>query len=410
MAPSASWRFIGFPKGEPDVAEYLDREHFIPLRKNDLMELLLHDKQLPPARREPFRQFCRLVGATLHFEYLTKLDELKDAYAPFDPDADTRPPKPLPPEQRQVCEDKVFAAFASLMHCADFKRLKEEEIQHAVRQTPSDWGLHMDLDLNVFERLEVYIRGDVVREQVRRSWRGLWRLEKRKVPMYQRLALVLKLRPNHHRIDPNLDVSRIHFKIFKDVPKADVDMLLPGSRPHITRVDRALILGPLVFGLGLLAYHGSLHLPSWDLNALVNVATLSMAAAFCGYAYRSYYSYRSKRQAYILQLVRSLYFKALDGNTGVLMRLFDEAEEQDCRETYLAYYCLCFAPAAGLDGGAARRLRRTVSGRGGRAEGGFRDRRRPGKAGTDAPGPQGRRPLHRPAAGEGAGNARLELG
>ena len=70
--------------------------------------------------------------------------------------------------------------------------------------------------------------------------------------MYQRLALVLKLRPNH-RLDPNLDVSRVHFKIFKDVPKADVDMLLPGGRPRITRVDRAMILWPLLFGLGLLA-------------------------------------------------------------------------------------------------------------------------------------------------------------
>src|SRR6202007_3349637 len=69
---------------------------------------------------------------------------------------------------------------------------------------------------------------------------------------------------------------------------------------------------------------------------------------FCGYAYRSYYSYRTKRQAYILQLVRSLYFKTLDGNTGVLMRLFDEAEEQECRETYLAYYCLWrYAPPQG---------------------------------------------------------------
>ena len=72
----------------------------------------------------------------------------------------------------------MFAAFASLMACADFTRLKPEEIQRAVRQTPSDWGLHMDLDLNVFERLEVYERGDVVREQARRSWRNLWRRRK----------------------------------------------------------------------------------------------------------------------------------------------------------------------------------------------------------------------------------------
>ena len=322
------------------MAEYLDREHFIPLRKNDLMDLLLHDKQLPATRREPFRQFCRLVSATIHFEYQAKLEDLKDAYAPFDPDADTKPPRPLLPEERKEHEDKVFAAFKSLMARADFNRLKSEEIQRAVRQTPSDWGLHMDLDLNVFERLEVYERGDVVREQTRRSWRNLWRLEKTKVPMYQRLALILKLRPNH-RLDPNLDVSRVHFKIFKDVPKADVDMLLPGGRPRITRVDRAMILWPLLFGVGLLLYQVFTQLlPAGDVRALASVASLSLAAGFCGYAYRSYHNYRTKRQAYILQLVRSLYFKALDSNTGVLMRLFDEAEEQECRETYLAYFCL----------------------------------------------------------------------
>ena len=129
------------------MAEYLDREHFIPLRKNDLIELLVHDKQLPPTQREPFRQFCRLVSATIHFEYQAKLEELKDAYAPFDPDADTKPPRPLLPDERQGREDQVFAAFAALMERADFKHLLPEEIQRAVRQTPSDWGLHMDLDL-----------------------------------------------------------------------------------------------------------------------------------------------------------------------------------------------------------------------------------------------------------------------
>jgi hypothetical protein len=329
------------------VAEYFDREHFIPLRKHDLMQLLLRDNQLPPEQREPFRQFGLLVSAAFHFEHLAKLEELKDAYAPFDPDADTKPGEPLFLEERKEREDKVFTAFASLMKSADFNPLNQEEIQRAVLQTPDDWGLNMDLDLNVFERLEIYERGQVIGSQTRRSWRRLWRRQKIKVPLYQRLALILKLKP-HRRIDPNLDVSLVYFKLFKDVPRADVDMLLPGSRPRIRPMDRAMIAWPLAVGLALLLYHFTQVLPSFDLDALVSLASLSLAAALCGYAYRSFHNYLAKRQTYILQLVRSLYFKALDGNTGVLMRLFDEAEEQQCRETYLAYFCLWrFAPPQG---------------------------------------------------------------
>jgi hypothetical protein len=329
------------------VAEYLDREHFIPLRKHDLLELLLRDKQLPPAEREPFRQFGRLVSAAIHFEYQAKLEELKDAYAPFDPDADTKPCETLCPEERKKREDKVFAAFASLMHSADFRELNQEAIRRAVQQTPDDWGLNMDLDLNVFERLEVYERGEVIGSHTRRSWRRLWRREKLKVPLYQRLALILKLKP-HRRLDANLDVNLVYFKLFKDVPRADVDMLLPGSRPRIRPIDRALIAWPLAVGLALLLYHFAQVLPRFELNELVSLASLSLAAAFCGYAYRSFHNYLAKRQTYILQLIRSLYFKALDGNTGVLMRLLDEAEEQQCRETYLAYFCLWrFAPPQG---------------------------------------------------------------
>jgi hypothetical protein len=356
LVPSSSFfvRHLTVISRLPAMAEYLDREHFIPLRKHDLMEVLLRDKQLPAQQRDAFRQFGTLVSATFHFEYLAKLEELKDAYAPFDPDADTtKPCKPLYPEERKEREDKVFASFASLMERANFRRLKRQEIEEALRQTPSDWGLHLDLDLNsVFERLEVYVRGDVVRQHSRRSWRTLWRVEKYPVPTYQRMALILKLRPSR-RLDPNLDVHRLYLKVFKEVPKADVDMQLPGGRPRMTRLDRALVLWPLLLGLGLLLYHFFTQILGQDLSrfdpsTLASVTALGLAAGFCGYAYRSFHAYQTKRQAYVLQLVRSLYFKALATNSGALARLFDEAEEQECRETYLAYFCLLLhAPPQG---------------------------------------------------------------
>ena len=61
------------------MAEYKDREHFIPLRKSDLIELLCADKQLSFEEREPFRQFCRLVSSVFHFEYLQQLEEKQKA-------------------------------------------------------------------------------------------------------------------------------------------------------------------------------------------------------------------------------------------------------------------------------------------------------------------------------------------
>src|SRR5271170_2638435 len=101
------------------MAEFTDREHYIPLRKTDLIELLSKDKALPVTEREPFRRFGRQVSALFHFEYLKKLEELKDAYAPFDPDSETRPLKELSPEERQKNLDRLFEQFVALMERAN---------------------------------------------------------------------------------------------------------------------------------------------------------------------------------------------------------------------------------------------------------------------------------------------------
>ena len=60
------------------MAEYEDREHYIPLRKSDLIALLCRDKQLPRDQVEDFKQFCTLISSVFHFEYLEKLEELKE--------------------------------------------------------------------------------------------------------------------------------------------------------------------------------------------------------------------------------------------------------------------------------------------------------------------------------------------
>ena len=45
-----------------------------------------------------FHDFRRILEAFLHFEYHQLLETLKDAYAPFNSDADTRLRHPLDPD------------------------------------------------------------------------------------------------------------------------------------------------------------------------------------------------------------------------------------------------------------------------------------------------------------------------
>jgi hypothetical protein len=329
------------------MAEYKDREHFIPLRKSDLIQLLSKDKTLTAAEREPFRQFCTLVSAVFHFEYLKQLEELKDAYAAFDPDADTKSLWPIAGEERDKDEERLFEKFTSLMERANFKRLSREERQQALQEVATVSGVQTQVDLNLFIRLEVFVRGDVMGKIHRRSWKKLWRKEEIRVPLYQRLVLIVRLKP-HKRLDRDIDTSRVYLKIFKDIPKVDQDMLLPGARVRFSRLDQALIIYPLAAGIGLTLYNIGASIMQSSLAAAGSLLTWGLAGAVGGYGYKSYHSYQVKKQDYSLKLTKSLYYKSLDNNTGVLMRLLDEAEEQECRETFLAYFCLWkYAPPEG---------------------------------------------------------------
>ena len=52
-------------------------EHFIPLTKASLVELL--SQQLEPAEQDRFGDFCRMLEATLHYEYHAQREHLRQA-------------------------------------------------------------------------------------------------------------------------------------------------------------------------------------------------------------------------------------------------------------------------------------------------------------------------------------------
>jgi hypothetical protein len=334
------------------MAEYTDREHFIPIRVTDLIDLLctesgpLGGQKLNQDDQARFRRFARSVTLYLHALYHTEFCQLKDDYAAFDPDADPPPLAPLSDTDRTAHLDRLFGTFVHMMERANYTRMPRDEIKR-VMQGASDWGVDMSVSWDVFDRFEFFYRGKGVSRRFRRSWRKWFKKEEVVVPTFRRVAVILKQRP-HRRLGPDADTKNVFLKLFKDIPQMDIEMLFPGTRVKMPFLDRLKLGGSVTSSVGYVGWKlGTSSLTLSGLSgALLAGSTgalltlYSPIALVLGYGYKTWYSFQVSKQTYSLQLTQSLYYQNLDNNSGVIYRLLDDAEEQEVRETLLAYFYL----------------------------------------------------------------------
>ncbi len=330
------------------MAVYYDRENFIPVRVSDLVEFLVtgsgakqNPSPLSPSEASDFREFAKWLELHYHSELLPKLKDIKDAYAPFDPDADTQLIKEHDTDTRAKDLDQLFQETRELLAKANYRELPRLEVMQLL-EGQTNWGLQMDVAWDVFDKMEVFYRGDTVKVVTRRPWWKLFMKEEKVVPEFRRMVLLLKLKP-HRRLGKGTDTNSVLLKMFKSLPKPDIDMVLPGTKIKLTRWDLGMIFSPLISGLAIIIYKVLADVIGFrDVFAIgVGVAvSWSLMIAFAGWGYKSYISYSNKKIEYSLRLTQSLYFQNIDNNAGVFFRLLDEAEEQEIREALLGYYHL----------------------------------------------------------------------
>ena len=68
-----------------DLAQLADapvarREHFIPIRKRTLIELILADESLESSDRSELSSICQRLDALIHLQFHSILDDLKEAF------------------------------------------------------------------------------------------------------------------------------------------------------------------------------------------------------------------------------------------------------------------------------------------------------------------------------------------
>jgi len=211
----------------------------------------------------------------------------------------------------------------------------------------------------VFERLEVFSRGDAKVKRTKKHPIFFWRKEEKKVDTYRRLVLVVKLR-KHKRIPETIDTDDVFLKMFKDIPKVDLEMVLPGTSLQMPWMQKSKmgvsLVGTLGYGIFKVADQIWFGIKSLLAAGVASVESAAGAGSVFlgpfmllgGYAYKQWAGYQNTRKTYSKMLAESLYFQNLDNNAGVITQVLDEAEEQECRETILAYFYLWkYAPPQG---------------------------------------------------------------
>jgi hypothetical protein len=81
--------------------------HFLPLRRRDLVDVLAAEDPHDGADGPGLRSLAELLAAVFHHEFHARLEGLKDAYAPFDPDPDTWTVRELDDQEREAARSRT---------------------------------------------------------------------------------------------------------------------------------------------------------------------------------------------------------------------------------------------------------------------------------------------------------------
>ena len=304
-------------------------------------------------KEQAFDRACNKIEEYFRADFYQIKQQLKDSYAPLDPDRDTRVVNEF---SREASPSKLSATLESVLNRANYEKVTGKSLQRALKSA-SLFQVRLYVDLNDFEEALLYTRGASQREETVRELFGLWR-RKIRFTNYDRVVLYLRLKQD---IDSQSALGSCQpgstmLKLFQNVPAADLEMLFPNIRVGMRMLDRLMIgvpalisggvvvstkLGATLLLLGsLLGFWLGMSTEPVELDKAALLALAAGAVALVGYGWKQFSNFRNRKLKYTQALTENLYFKLLDNNAGVLYRVLDDAEESEIKESMLAYYFL----------------------------------------------------------------------
>ncbi len=335
-----------------------EREHFIPVRKIDIIEALLAHGALG-ADRDRFRQFCQLLGAIQHYEYHEQLERLHDDYFYFAPDSTGHAHAGAGTLKRAY--RNLIEGVTEVLHDANFIEVPREEIERSHRED-SIVRLKIEVPHDNYRDVRFFHRGHH-RETVQiSSWFG-FRQREAEFKVYDDVVMLVtvkedvaapangKKKPHKPRLRP----GAVLLKCFHNIASADLNALFPDVRVVMSWRDQLMLGVPALIGgvpillklastvtvLFLIAgFYLGLSSSVRDEEWAGALAAISGLGALGGFAVTQWMKFQRQTLIHQKTLADNVYYRNVNNNAGVFDTLIGEAEEQECKEALLAYYFL----------------------------------------------------------------------
>jgi hypothetical protein len=226
-----------------------NRDRFIPFRKTDIIAMCCEDSSLQAEDAEEFRELCRILEDLFHFEFHRRFEALKNCYAPFNPDADTRLVGDYTREEKERLQKELVSEITAVLNSANFEKITSEDLSQALAEE-SLFKIRPEVDFDDFEEVIFFRRGESLKQETLLSFCGL-RKKSIEFTNYDRVAIYLKFKEHQYfesqtRKSLNFRPGSTIVKLFHNVPKADLEMLFPNSQVRMKTIDKLVIGVPAV--------------------------------------------------------------------------------------------------------------------------------------------------------------------
>ena len=347
------------------AAAALAREKFLPVTRHALMDRLTQPGLWPSGDAVLARRFMRYLDYWRRHSYSMKLLDLEQVYEPFSPDTDLLHTRTFSVEERGAMQKRLVARMSELLEQGNFTRVDPSNF-HVILTKDSHYGLDLQVDVQAFEDVLIFYRGATMlterHRDIRKAYLG-WR--EKKVPVFQRLFIMFKLKPFDARVQEvmrekkvdrkeaegivkrlrkllpgSVNSNYVYIKLFKNMPRSDVEMIFPNTKVRFRMFDKIKFGVTAGSGLGM----GAVGTVS-KIAIASNPYTLVMAlAGLGGVAVRQASAFINQRNRYMVVMARNLYFHSMADNRGVMTLLADRAAEEDIKEEMLLYSTLSKRP------------------------------------------------------------------